>query len=285
MTRTLVVVPTYDEAENIDTVLAASEAARRRRPGRGRQQPRRHGDRVRRTRYAPGAPARPARQGRAGGGLPRRVRLGAGRAATTPSSRWTPTCRTRRSGCPHWSRRSDGPTSASARATSRGGGVRDWPWPRRLISGPATSTSGWCWGSRSTTPRPASRPSAARRWRHRRRLDRVHGYCFQIENTWRAAPGAAVVRGADHVQGPHRGQSKMSGKIVVEAIVRRARLAAAPGPPRYEPDDHAPPRALLGRPLLQPRQRTPRGLASTAPHGSYVRRWKLTRPVGSTWWS
>ena len=38
-------------------------------------------------------------QGRAGRGVHRRLRLGAASAATTCSSRWTPTARTRRSSC------------------------------------------------------------------------------------------------------------------------------------------------------------------------------------------
>ena len=48
-----------------------------------------------------------------------------------------------------------------------------------------------------------------------------NGYCFQIENTWRACrAGLSVDRGADHVHRPRPGESKMSADIVREALLR-----------------------------------------------------------------
>ena len=53
-------------------------------------------------------------------------------------------------------------------------------------------------------------------------FDGVHagGYVFQIEMTYRASrAGARIRRGADHLPRPAVGQSKMSRRIVVEALV------------------------------------------------------------------
>ena len=71
----------------------------------------------------------------------------------------------------------------------RGGGVRDWPLRRRAdLLGRQRLRPAGPRASRSTTRPRASRPSAARRSsRSGRSHSESNGYCFQIENTWRAS--------------------------------------------------------------------------------------------------
>ena len=126
--------------------------------------------------------------------------------------------------CPgSWRRSTTAPTWPSARATCPAGSSPHWPLPpARCCRGGATATSGSCWvsgcsdatagfrayradapGGASTTrpPRPTATPS---RWRW---------------PTGRAAPAGRIVElpitFADRV----RGTSKMSGRIVVEAML------------------------------------------------------------------
>ena len=135
-----VILPTYDEAENIGPISAAilgraarGHPARRRRrlAGRDRRPGRRH--------WPPRTPdPRPAPDVQAGARprLPRRVRRRPRRRCRRSSSRWMPTSATTRRPCPRSSGRSSPtrPTSSSGRATRPAAGVEDWGLGRRLIS-------------------------------------------------------------------------------------------------------------------------------------------------------
>jgi len=104
----------------------------------------------------------------------------------------------------------------------RGGGVENWSWSRRLIS--------WLGNVYvrlvlNLPVRDATAGFKAYRAEALREIGAVsshsNGYCFQIENTWQA-----VRRGLQVVEVPITftdrtlGQSKMSSTIVLEAIVR-----------------------------------------------------------------
>ena len=190
---TLVVIPTYNEAESIDH-RARRVCARRPdggHPGRRRQQPRRDGA------LAVGRPRRTAsavhllnRDRKDGLGAAYRAGFGWALAGpTTRSSRWTPTCRTRRSGSPRW--------SAALEHADVAIGSRYVPRRRdpRLAAGAPGDLARrqhlrprWSSGCRCTTRPQASRRSGGTRWSRSGRCDsESNGYCFQIENTWRAS--------------------------------------------------------------------------------------------------
>jgi dolichol-phosphate mannosyltransferase len=103
-----------------------------------------------------------------------------------------------------------------------GGGVRDWPWRRRLLSWAGNVYVRWVLGTRvhdNTAGFKAFRRGA---------LEDIavlasesNGYSFQIENTWRAAQaGLRIVEVPITFTDRTGGQSKMSGAIAVEALSR-----------------------------------------------------------------
>ena len=104
----------------------------------------------------------------------------------------------------------------------RGGGVRDWPWRRRAIS----------WGGnlyvRLFLGIPVRDATAGFKAFRRTALEQVgavhsesNGYCFQIENTWRASRlGLRITEVPITFRDRTRGESKMSGDIVREAMLR-----------------------------------------------------------------
>lgn len=104
----------------------------------------------------------------------------------------------------------------------RGGGVEDWPLSRRLIS----------WGGnvyvRLVLGLPTRDATAGFKAFRREALERIgatssqsNGYCFQVENTWRAHRlGLRVVEVPITFRDRTRGESKMTGAIVREAMLR-----------------------------------------------------------------
>ena len=197
----------------------------RARAHRRRRQPRRHRRARRRARGRRRAGPRPAPDGEGGAGrrLHRRVRLGAGRTATTSSSRWTPTVRTPPSSCrgcsppcdradlvlgsrwvPGGSGRQLADVARAALARRQplhpaGAGRRPARRHRRLPRVPA---------------RGAREASTTRRWR-------PQGYCFQVDLAWRAVrAGYRVAEVPITFAERERGESKMSGSIVREALWR-----------------------------------------------------------------
>lgn len=107
----------------------------------------------------------------------------------------------------------------------RGGRVVNWPWPRRAISRSGNRYARWMLRSRIhdlTAGFRAYRTSALRG------LDRAvvssQGYCFQVELAWRVeAAGAVVVEHPIAFVERENGQSKMGPGIVAEALVRVTR--------------------------------------------------------------
>lgn len=103
-----------------------------------------------------------------------------------------------------------------------GGAVAGWPWQRRLISwagntyvrlvldlGVRDATAGFKAFRRETLVRIGAVRSDS------------DGYCFQVENTWRAVrSGARVTEVPITFRDRTAGSSKMSGAIVFEAIRR-----------------------------------------------------------------
>ncbi|GAB3664658.1 polyprenol monophosphomannose synthase [Nocardioides korecus] len=225
MTRTLVVVPTYDEIENVETAIARVQAA----------SPEAHvlvvddnspdgtGDRV---------AAHPAygttvhllrRPGKAGLGAAYRagfawaldhdydvvVQMDAD--LSHPPER-----------VPALVEALEHADMSVGSRYCRGGGVENWSWSRRLIS--------WLGNVYvrlvlHLPVRDATAGFKAYRADALREIGAVtshsNGYCFQIENTWQA-----VRRGLQVVEVPITftdrtlGQSKMSSTIVLEAILR-----------------------------------------------------------------
>ena len=104
----------------------------------------------------------------------------------------------------------------------RGGAVADWPWSRRLLS----------WGGnryvRLVLGIPTRDATAGYKAFRRDALARIgatssesNGYCFQIENTWRAHRlGLRIVEVPITFRDRTRGESKMKGAIVREALLR-----------------------------------------------------------------
>lgn len=119
-----------------------------------------------------------------------------------------------------------------------GGSVVDWPWHRRFVS--------WAGNTyvRLVLGLPVRDATAGFKAFRRDALALVgatrstsNGYCFQIENTWRACRLGLVVKELPIAFTDRTaGTSKMSGAIVVEAVTRvlawRFReLVPAPGSP------------------------------------------------------
>jgi dolichol-phosphate mannosyltransferase len=104
----------------------------------------------------------------------------------------------------------------------RGGGVRDWPWGRRLIS------RGGNLYVRVVLGLPVHDATAGFKAFRRPALQMIeavnsesNGYCFQLETTWRAARmGLHVVEVPITFTDRTLGQSKMTGGIVREAMLR-----------------------------------------------------------------
>ena len=104
----------------------------------------------------------------------------------------------------------------------RGGALRDWPLSRRLIS----------WGGnvyvRLVLWLPVHDVTAGFKAFRRDALTRIgvldsvsNGYCFQIENTWRASRSGLVITEVPITFSDRGlGESKMSSSIVREALAR-----------------------------------------------------------------
>jgi dolichol-phosphate mannosyltransferase len=104
----------------------------------------------------------------------------------------------------------------------RGGAVADWPWTRRAISrggnlyvrlvlGMSTrdATAGFKAFRRTALEQVGATASES------------NGYCFQIENTWRATRlGLRITEVPITFQDRTQGESKMSGVIVAEAMLK-----------------------------------------------------------------
>lgn len=104
----------------------------------------------------------------------------------------------------------------------QGGTVRDWPWHRRLISAGGNT---YVRLMLRLPVRDATAGFKAFRLEALVRLGALeaasNGYCFQIENTWRACRlGMRVVEVPITFTDRTEGTSKMSGAIVREALLR-----------------------------------------------------------------
>jgi dolichol-phosphate mannosyltransferase len=104
----------------------------------------------------------------------------------------------------------------------RGGGVRDWPVSRRALS------RGGNLYVRLVLGMPVRDATAGFKAFRRAALERIGavdsesgGYCFQIENTWRASRlGLRITEVPIVFRDRTQGESKMSGDIVREALLR-----------------------------------------------------------------
>ncbi len=115
----------------------------------------------------------------------------------------------------------DGDVAVGSRYV-RGGRIDNWSWSRRFIS----------WGGNAYVRmvlqlpvRDATAGFKAFRREALAAIDAVHsesnGYCFQIENTWRAVNlGQRIVEVPITFSDRTVGQSKMTRRIVIEAMVR-----------------------------------------------------------------
>ena len=225
--RPLVVIPTYNESENIERMLHRapspcpkpgswwsttavptaraiwSEAVAAERPDVHLLAP---------AGQSPdwGAPTGPDSPGASSGG-------------TTPSSRWTPTSPTTRVPCRSWSRPSTTASMCrSGRATSPGGSIPNWAWHRELLS-----RGGNLYATRVLGLGVADSTAGFRAYSARilRRLDlepiRAEGYGFQIEMTYRRQAARRVDhRGADQLRRPGGGR-------VEDVLLHRGRGASA----------------------------------------------------------
>ena len=224
--RVLVMVPTYNEAENIDEVLrrvrravpdadilviddaspdGTSELAEKLRDEIGHidvlRRPGEVGPRLRVPRRVPPGPRRRLR---------RHGRDGRRSLDTIPT-------RCRRSS----SRSSTAPTSRSARGYVRGGSIPDWKLGRRTISRVG------CLYARIMLGLSVNDATAGYRAYHRRLLSqidlervRADGYGFQVEMTYLSQrAGAHIVEVPIEFRDRTLGRSKMSSRIVVEALL------------------------------------------------------------------
>ena len=203
--RVLVIVPTYNEVENLERILERLRAS----------VPDAHalvvddGSPDGTGELADKLAARDPRvhvlhrAGKAGPrrGLHGRASAGPASTATTSSSRWTPTARTPPSSCP-------GLLAALASADlvlgSRyvpGGAVTDWPLHRLLLSRAGNRYTRWA------LRLPLTDATGGYRAARGELIDRLpfddvasQGYCFQVDWAWRAVrAGRPGRRGADHV--------------------------------------------------------------------------------------
>ena len=104
----------------------------------------------------------------------------------------------------------------------KGGAISNWSWSRRLIS--------WLgnWYVRIVLGLPVRDATAGYKAFRADALRTIgvvdsssNGYCFQVENTWRAVRlGLTVVEVPITFTDRAAGTSKMSGRIVLEAVVR-----------------------------------------------------------------
>ena len=161
-------------------------------------------------------------QGRPGRRLRRRASAGRSSAATTSSSRWTPTAPTRPSSCPPCWRRCSTPTWCWAPAGSTGGEVVNWPLSRKLLSRGGNTYARLALGM------PLHDATGGFRAYRRAVLEGIdvstivsQGYCFQVDLAWRAwRSGFRVVEVPITFVERVRGESKMSNAIVAEALWR-----------------------------------------------------------------
>jgi dolichol-phosphate mannosyltransferase len=110
----------------------------------------------------------------------------------------------------------------------RGGSIANWSWSRRLISWLGNLYVRIVLG---LPVRDATAGFKAYRADTLREIavlgSHSNGYCFQVENTWRAArQGLRVVEVPITFTDRAAGQSKMSSRIVLEAVVRVLRWRA-----------------------------------------------------------
>jgi dolichol-phosphate mannosyltransferase len=109
-----------------------------------------------------------------------------------------------------------------------GGEIANWSWPRRVIS--------WLgnWYVRMVLGLPVRDATAGFKAFRAEALRTIgatgsqsNGYCFQVENTWRAVRlGLVVVEVPITFTDRMAGRSKMSGRIVLEAVVKVLRWRA-----------------------------------------------------------
>ena len=103
----------------------------------------------------------------------------------------------------------------------RGGSIPDWNWSRRAIS------RGGCWYARTMLGLSVRDATAGFRAYHRRALDRIaldtvraDGYGFQVEMTYLTAQhGGRIIEIPITFHERTLGRSKMSTRIVIEAFV------------------------------------------------------------------
>ena len=152
--------------------------------------------------------------------------LGPGRAATTSSSRWTPTARTSPSSCPALlaaargrrprHRLPLGPRrlgASTGRCTARRSRVGGNLYTRVLLGMPVNDATAGFRAYRTDALRTMGLDDVA-----------SQGYCFQVDLTWRAVrPGLRVRRGADHVR-------RARGRRLQDEPGHHARVAAADHP-------------------------------------------------------
>ncbi|OMQ12893.1 dolichol-phosphate mannosyltransferase, partial [Modestobacter sp. VKM Ac-2676] len=137
-------------------------------------------------------------------------------------SRWTPTGRTLRSGCPPCWPPSPTPTWCSGRAGCRADGCRTGPRRRQAISRIGNRYTRWALRlplADATGGFRAARADLLARLP----FDQVasQGYCFQVDWAWRAVrAGARVAEVPITFTERTVGRSKMSGSIVGEALAR-----------------------------------------------------------------
>ena len=220
--RPLVVIPTYNESENIERMLHRIHECL---PGAGvlvvdDGSPDGTADLGEggRRRTARRAPAVAGRQVRAGQRVPRRLRLGPrARLRRLHRDRRRLLARSGRAARRWWRRSRRASTSSIGSRYVEGGSIPNWAWHRHLLSrggnvyasavlglGVADSTAGYRAYSAGIL----------------RRLDldriRAEGYGFQIEMTYRATPARrSHHRGADQLRRPRR-------RRVEDVLVHRA---------------------------------------------------------------
>ena len=224
--RPLVVIPTYNESENIERMLHRITECL---PEAGvlvvdDGSPDGTADLVKAVAAelperapAVGAPRSPGWAARTGPASP-----GGSSAATTPASRSTPTSRTTRRRCRALvAPIEEGFDVAIGSRYVEGGSIPNWAWHRELLSrgGNVYASAVLGLGVRDCTA--GYRCYSARILR---RLDlkriRAEGYGFQIEMTYRAKQhGAAITEVPISFVDRTAGESKMSSFIVVEALV------------------------------------------------------------------